>query len=738
MGYILKDTSSLLNSVITDAGRRAISRGNFNISYFQVGDSEVCYDCIENADLSTLNVLLGQPNAQNKTPLPEKNQMNIKYPIYVDSTKTSTFGIPFSNPIVDEIYNSASPRGFFTGETGSFFHNTTSAYTKSSNWIVDLTSLGSGNTFTATYNSCDTSFSADTTVGDYVAIWMDGDADCNTYTNAFPMLVYRVEAITGNTTGTTSGSTVIVQVDRNLPDLASMSYTGDGRCHFFPSGMTPMYDSNTPLSYLQNQELSFETNCSTGQDVKIWNMNIPWTESPAGFTVNDKGYTYFGSTGYTGTKEYLGYNSNTGQTDISSTFYYNSFSEQINVSPSDQKSIAIIHYTNNALDNFYGEKLAQKERDSSIALSADTGAARNFRIDIPWLMWHKSSGGTMGESFFTDPAGYDDLDLFTPYYIQSVPNSNMNEPGIRYYHIWDTNTNNNGYPNRVGKLFPDLKIAVIDDEELVAAMNYKSNRNWTLPAPKLGLVTPNTFGNVGFSLDGLMTGSNETLWVTYRFNNDNFTDSLHCNYYTKIQGLDPDAGCAIGTSSNVIVNFGSEFQYLNSDSSAVTGYSANDLVILAQKVSGDTRPDPASWVEVTGITEQLSATTVGGFITSSGLTNTTLQITKEGYEGGSSYVLENYIDLPQTGDTQMNFGNEFFFYGTINTDIEATIYVMNYQVNLGQTQFLDSSNPTWDGNSPYVTEVGLYNSDKDLMIISKVQSPEKRVGVQQYTIKFDF
>ncbi len=733
MGYIIKDTSSLLNSVITDAGRRAISRGNFNISYFQVGDSEVCYDCIENADLSTLNVLLGQPNAQNKTPLPEKNQMNIKYPIYVDSSKTSTFGIPFSNPIVDEIYNSASPRGFFTGTTGSFFHNTTSAYTKSSNWIVDLTSLSSGNTFTATYNSCDTSFSANTTVGDYVAIWMDGTADCNTYTNAFPMLVYRVEAITGDTTGTTGS--VTIQVDRNLPDLSSMSYVGDGRCHFFPSGMTPMYDSNTPLSYLQNQELSFETNCSTGHDVKIWNMNIPWTESPAGFTVNDKGYTYFGSTGYTGTKEYLGYNSNTGQTDTSSTFYYNSFSEQINLSPSDQKSIAIIHYTNNALDNFYGEKLAQKERDSSVALSADTGAARNFRIDIPWLMWHKSSGGTMGESFFTDPAGYDDLSLFTPYYIQSVANPNMNEPGIRYYHIWDTNTNNNGYPNRVGKLFPDLKIAVIDDEELVASLNYKSNRNWTLPAPKLSGVQPNTFGNVSGGFEGLLTGSSESLYVTYRFNNDSFTDSLHCNYYTKIIGED---ACCNNNTADVSMRFGSEFQFLNSDSSEFTGFSANELVVLAQKVTGDTKPDPASWVEVTGITEQLSATTVGGFITSSGLTNTTLQITKEGYQGGSSYVLENYIDLPQTGDTQMNFGNEFFFYGTINTDIEATIYVMNYQVNLGQTQFLDSSNPTWDGNDPYVTEVGLYNSDKDLMIISKVQSPEKRVGVQQYTIKFDF
>ena len=36
-------------------------------------------------------------------------------------------------------------------------------------------------------------------------------------------------------------------------------------------------------------------------------------------------------------------------------------------------------------------------------------------------------------------------------------------------------------PNRVGKVFPDLQMITIDDQELVASMSYKSNRNWTLP-----------------------------------------------------------------------------------------------------------------------------------------------------------------------------------------------------------------------------------------------------------------
>ena len=108
---------------------------------------------------------------------------------------------------------------------------------------------------------------------------------------------------------------------------------------------------------------------------------------------------------------------------------------KINLSPSDQKSIAIIHYTNNALDNFYGEKIAQKQRDPSVPLSGDTGSARNFNIDIPWLMWHKSSGGTMGQTFYTDPPGYSDFSTYSYLTILSRNvNSNMNEPGIRYYH----------------------------------------------------------------------------------------------------------------------------------------------------------------------------------------------------------------------------------------------------------------------------------------------------------------
>jgi hypothetical protein len=64
---------------------------------------------------------------------------------------------------------------------------------------------------------------------------------------------------------------------------------------------------------------------------------------------------------------------------------------------------------------------------------------------------------------------------------------------------------------------------------------------------------------------------------------------------------------------------------------------------------------------------------------------------------------------------------------------------MKYLINLGRNQFTDTSNPTWtSGTTSYVTEIGLYNQNKDLLVISKLQSPELRQGIQQFVVKLDF
>ena len=568
-------------------------------------------------------------------------------------------------------------------------------------------------------------------INDYITLILDGNGGCGDF-GTYPILTYRIQDI-DPTTGTTATTVFTLTLDRSLPDYSSIAISGNmARALIYPSGMTQLYDTITPAPYWQTDTLNFESPCdvSNRENTVIWNMNIPWSVNPAGvFSSQYESYNSYGSVTYLGTKEYLGYQEPSGQTDTSRVYYYNSFDEEIVVTPKEQKAIGIIHYTNQDIDNVYGEKFSTIPFDPQNP-NDDTGLARHFKLTLPTLMWHKSSGSSIGETFYIDPPSYD---LCKPYYIKSTKNIDMNDPGIRYFHLWDTNPDTNGNLNRVGKVFPDQEIVIIDDEEIIAAMSYKANRNWTLTAPKLSLITPNTC-ITGQDATGILTSDIERMWVTYRLDSTGFTNSLHCNYYSVVQG--PSTGCTI-ESQNVAVRFGNEFPFLSEGS--LSGYSANSFKLLCQIVSGDTQPSPTAWREI-DFTSEISGTSINGYLTVSGLTGSTFQITNSLYSSASTYNLANYIDIPENGYPEiLNFGDEFYFYGNLETDITATIYEMRYLINLGRNQFTNTSNPTWtSGTTSYVTEIGLYDSNYDLIVVSKLQSPELRQGIQQYVVKLDF
>jgi len=1070
MGYILKNTSGLVNTRLTDTGRLKLSQGNFNISYFQIGDSEVTYNTLPSGSYNQFNSFVLEPsfNAQNSSGVPQSNKENVKYPFYVDGTTGNTYGIPFMDSIISPVFNTASPRGFFSGNTTADTINwsalTNNLYAINSNYIVPMNSLNGSNLITIIYSGCNTPI-RDISVGDIITIIYDGTAisDCVCYnvptptptptisvtptsspafgitptpsstynpcnltptptptatccitptpskpcppvpepdcvvdfTSCYPILTYKVIEVCSG----------YIRVDRDTPNY---SYLNDGcfaRTIVYPPTLTSLYDSVTPLNHWSNDVINFETVCYTDElDVKVWNMNIPWSENPAGLnSANNKDYTQFGSINYLGSKEYFGYASSSGQTDTSFVYYYDSLDNIVRLEPEEQKAIAIIHYTNQTVDLFYGEKFALEPFDDTT--DDTTGQARNFKVHIPWLMWHKNPECCYGQTFWVDPPGYENLKIFEtgPYYLKSTKNPDMNDPGIRYYNLYDTNTNFDGLPNRVGKVFPDSKIIIFDDEEIVAAMSYKSNRNWTLPAPQISLITPNTCGQDNNTTIGILTGISESLYVTYRFTNDTFfTNSLHCNYYRRIDG--PNTNCSPNTSQNVALRFGSEFGCLSvlndlcwstgftmhlensgvydlipftptystkngypifyhlsntngllnfyfdgvnwifdvfnigdftttlttnplgvftynnigivsgfnscyvskvvcaeicesgstctneelfpqlsgstliytnnintyeisysgsnwnffsgstligtltgltsndfpfgswsSQTALITGLTTSDLIncysascecyefsattndtqvsygncdyvitesdllasgqtfsacvltfngapiefdisgsstsisctgscsfsaitatcpttcvttsgfygekfeIICQKVLGNERPNSSEW-KIIDFTDQISAYTINGYVTASALTATTFVITQDLYDSAPFYDLNDYIDLTPNGSTspQLNFGDEYYFYGNIETDIQATIYEMRYKINLSQVEFQTSSNPTWKNTfKPYVTEIGLYDSDKDLVIISKMQSPILRQGIQQFLIKFD-
>lgn len=809
MGYILKNTSGLINSKLTDTARQMLSQGKFNITFFQVGDSEMLYNTLpSNYLISDTMILESGFNAQNSSGVPESNKQNVKYPYYVDGNNGNTYGIPYMDSVVSPIYNTAALRGFFTGDTSvlptSWSALTGNDYIKTSNYVVNMNSFTGGTTLQLLSDSCNPVQYTQFERGDFITLYIDnlGASNCGcenlptptptpsmystptptpsatpspggpcatstptpspsasycpeptpsplktecvmSMSSCYSILTYRIVDICGDK----------ITLDRTTPDFSNITFAGCyARALVYPKKMTDLYDSVTPLNHYSDDIINFESVCAQDEfDVKVWNMNIPWSENLAGLDSGVyKDYPQFGSVNYLGTKEYLGYMSNSGQTffisnqfsaETTDTYYYNSFNEIVKVEPEEQKAIGVIHYTNQTIDLFYGEKFAFQPYDETAPYDT-TGQARNFKLHLPWLMWHKNTECCLGETFWVDPPGFDnpDIVLFQERYIQSTKNEDMNSPGIRYYHLWDTNINPDGYPNRVGKVFPDDRIIVIDDEELLAAMSYKSNRNWTLPAPKIFLSTPNTCNSLGSSF-GILTGSNETMFVTYRFTNTTaFTNSLHCNYYTKITGPND---CNPSNSENVGVRFNGGFPCLDYYGNTFKqGFFAEKIEIICQKVTTGHRPQSDSW-RIIDMTDVLSANTVNGYITQDAITGSTFVITKELYDAAATpkYDLGNYLDITEEGETglQLNFGDEYYFYGALETDIQATIYEMVYKLNLSNTEFQTSSNPTWNTTTkPYITELGLYDSDKNLMIVSKLQSPVLRQGIQQFLIKFDF
>lgn len=804
MGYILKNTSALINTRLTDTGRKKLSEGNFNIAYFQIGDSEVSYNTLPDwYGQSNTNILEPNFNSQNSAP-GQTNKQNVKYPIYVDNNDTNTYGIPFSAPEISPIYNSAAMRGFFSANTSvsplSWSAYTNSDYTINSNYVVDVSTFTGGTQIKIIYSGCNSDIVRLPAKGDLITIYFDGNTSiCSVDTTPstptptptptvtpsydacslpLPTPTPSSSCCTTTPTGCTPTPVVntfinvsschsiltyrivdicldIITLDRDTPNytyiMSGCSYV---RTLVYPPRMTDLYDSITPINHWSADVINFESVCSTDEfNVKIWNMNIPWSENPAGLIdTSNLGYPYFGSSSYIGTKEYLGYMSDSGQTFTNytggtedSVFYYDTFSNKIIVTPKEQKAIAIIHYTNQTIDFFYGEKFALEPYDPANPTDT-TGEAVNFKLHIPWLMWHKSPTCCVGETFYVSPPDFivNDIEpLVKPYYIKSTKNDDMNNPGIRYYLLWDNNPNPNGIPNRVGKVFPDQKIIVIDDEELVAALSYKSNRNWTLPAPTTSLIIPNSSCSPTESSSlGLLTGSTQILYVSYLLTNTSSgtTDSLHCNYYTKMVG--PNVDCGTSENQNVAVRFGGEFNCLKqiTNNTLAEGYVANTFQIICQLVEDGERPESNGW-KIIDYTDQLSATTINGYLTQSGLTGSTFVISRDLYDDADPYDLNDFITLSTVGQTgqTLNFGDEYYFYGSLETDIQATIYEMRYKINLSQSEFQKSSNPTWSqGVTPLITEIGLYDAEFNLMIVSKLQSPVPRQGIQQFLVKFDF
>jgi hypothetical protein len=675
VSYIDKNSSVVISARLTDKGRQLLSKGLLTFDTFKLGDSEIDYTTLGSGYDISLNLDLRA----------KSNNPDIKTPLF--PTPTSEFpdvGIPtLQDNIIETIVESPELGFFLTGTTGtsvSYTAQTSTDYVYQSDTIIPLSGLTGYTSFVPVRQS--SSYGTNTyepKIGDFILVKMSNDElpvvlseNVVEENLPIPYLWFQIQDVIGSL----SADTLTVELDRTFPYFDSYSGSNFSRVYVYPGTGNTFSDGGF---------------YSGGT---VWNMNNVWSYNQEGINLASyEGFESYGSEDFIGSKEYYGYT-----TEIQNSTG-NTFCSWVN-------SLGIIHYTNpQTCDNQAEKKFGQK-------LYVDKDSNEYPSIVMPTLMWHREvTGNSIGHTFTVSG----DSKFVT---------LNEIDTQIQYYSLADE------FGNLVGRLFPDLHTITIDDQELVAAMSYKSNRNWTLPKINVELES---------SLDGVIDGT-QTMYVTYLLTSSSgYTTGLHSKYIVCANFDELGGDCPPTESKALRLSFpSSQFPFL--ETSGGTGWYADRLYAVLQRTSIGTLPTPNDWILI-DLTSSINGHTIGNRIDKINLENSSFVINNNLYNNsGTTYNLHDYINIPLTTEPNLlQFGDEKFFYGNVITKGVTTKYRTKFNFTIAPTQFNTSINPTYEnsGQNVHISEVGVY-SGADLVAIGKMNLPIEKTPNSTVIIEMAF
>lgn len=228
----------------------------------------------------------------------------------------------------------------------------------------------------------------------------------------------------------------------------------------------------------------------------------------------------------------------------------------------------------------------------------------------------------------------------------------------------------------------------------------------------------------------------------------NYSKAIHCNYIKKI-----DLGTTDPYVQEIKFNFPiehkSDFKFLandvNSTNSLGTGFTANKIYALVQIVDNapfnnydDVKPDSKEWKQI-DITSQVNGYSTSNtfFLTADNLTSVVFSVPLLEYDTFSSYDL-SYLNYPSSSqEDDLAFGHASYFFGNVSTEIKADVYTTDLNINLSLNEFNSSTNKTWDGSETvYISEIGIYDNNKNLVAIGKLNHPVAKDSTIARTIVF--
>jgi hypothetical protein len=228
-----------------------------------------------------------------------------------------------------------------------------------------------------------------------------------------------------------------------------------------------------------------------------------------------------------------------------------------------------------------------------------------------------------------------------------------------------------------------------------------------------------------------MTGDTYTVYVTYMISSDAYFDtkslgylnSAYCNYIQKFN-TDDIFNNEINFYFDNISDFKFLYNYKNISNADV--YSINKLYAIIQILdnNNDDELSANNW-RVIDVTEQISDYDPDKSITPQQITENVFSVDYNSYSVSDNLNLD-YLNYPIKNDTgnTLSFGDETFFYGNIQTDIEAIAYQSEMIIDLPMGFYNSTTNPTWDGMSEtLISEIGIYDENNNLVAIGKLNNP---------------
>lgn len=611
MSFTSQDGLYTIQARLTSYGRRQISRGLIDFSYYSIGDSEYDYSLGDGAILK-----------------PEDNPAGIKHYI-LDSQEDIDFLKPLQKVKESKfpVINTAKTRGFFYTESNNTYLYDSQFYTKKDG-VIDLCNAGIPITsgYTNTLNLSD---AINIEQGDLLMLAYNTDLTISgetastgtTLVESRPYLFYKIQGITGNT----------IELDRQIP----VGRLCDSYYHIYPKDF--LFYDKSPIKYWDKASQNLNDTCPDPEDVLVWNLNIAWPKDIIGTDATNESYTGYGSRKYLSYINYLSLDPN--------------------------KAIGIVHYTNNTIGNFYSEAF---ENGTAI-------------LELPTIFHYKKASISMELICYGD-----------------MKEINDNNFSLKYY---DLAFEYNSEYFIVGKCLPNQKIFIIEDQELLSALTYKSDRNAMYPDFNATLIY-----NEGL-IPILESSEEKELLVTYYFESSAYLSPLPCQYFKRLSFSVGGNNCLPNTKAALQFSIDpTNLMFLGQLPSKP--YEFEKLHVLVQKVDIGAQPERDMWKKV------LIVDKTGTFIAPSDCGNISI-IEGDDYTGAGIYDINDYIDIPSLLEQdKLQFGDEFFFFGNVKTDIRADVFQSSFYVSLDFDRALYSENPSW--NDSYsevrVTECGIYDS----------------------------